>query len=445
MKARIGLLFLSHPLTFTSYALKEAAVLRDKVTSKLAALKMDFVVVSDLICDINRAASAIDEIAQNRVDAVVLFFCSWTSEEIPLRIGQEIRCPLILWCPSKPLGDLPLPSPLTGLVSAASNFHRLGIPFRYFVGSVDEDDSFRRIQALSHAAAAASRLKKARIGYVGGNNPGMIDVAFDQMAFRKLGIELLSMDLSTVLRRCETVSEPKVSEALDSLRRSVGNVVEPSEKQLRAAVRFYLALKELVVENKLDAVAVRCWPELRDIGVSPCYAISRISDEGIVGICENDLVGGLTQLVLQWLGGSATYTGDFTSVVPDSNVIELSHCGAAPLSLAERPSAVQVRSHMRTGMGTQMEFPLKHGRVTLAKLRRPDPQTLKMLITDGEVVETPQPRGNTADIRLAYPVGNLIDVVVSEGFEHHMILTYGNVKQELIDFCDFAGIARIVL
>ena len=46
--------------------------------------------------------------------------------------------------------------------------------------------------------------------------------------------------------------------------------------------RLYLALKRLVEAENLDAIAIRCWPELpRDYGQWPYLAVTRLADEGL--------------------------------------------------------------------------------------------------------------------------------------------------------------------
>ena len=60
---------------------------------------------------------------------------------------------------------------------------------------------------------------------------------------------------------------------------------------------MYIALKRLVEAENLDAIAIRCWPELpRDYGQWPYLAVTRLADEGLPVACEGDVDGALTML-----------------------------------------------------------------------------------------------------------------------------------------------------
>ena len=76
--------------------------------------------------------------------------------------------------------------------------------------------------------------------------------------------------------------------------------------------RLYLALKRLVEAENLDAIAIRCWPELpRDYGQWPYLAVTRLADEGLPVACEGDVDGALTMLCCKFLGCGAPYISDW--------------------------------------------------------------------------------------------------------------------------------------
>jgi len=190
---------------------------------------------------------------------------------------------------------------------------------------------------------------------------------------------------------------------------------------------------------------VRCWPELREgMGLTVCYALSRLSDEGIPGIDENDVTGGTTQLIMHWLSGRATFNGDLRTVDIKNNVVQLWHCGSAPTSLASSMKHIEVREHCQTRKGAVLEFALKKGQVTLAKLSRTLKGKNKILISTGKVVETPVTRGNIANVKIDVPVSAFMDRLIREGFEHHVVLVHGDIKDELLELCRILRIEPVI-
>ena len=99
------------------------------------------------------------------------------------------------------------------------------------------------------------------------------------------------------------------------------------------ASRMYLALRSIVQSNKLDGIAVRCCPELWELGKPVCFAMSRLEDEGVEASCESDLSMAVTQIMMCSLADS-NLNVDIGSLNVQDNTAFLFHCGAGPTRLA---------------------------------------------------------------------------------------------------------------
>ena len=56
----------------------------------------------------------------NDVDVVLLFFCTWVSEEITLALARELMdIPMVLWALPYLDRDIPMPSPISGFTPRA--------------------------------------------------------------------------------------------------------------------------------------------------------------------------------------------------------------------------------------------------------------------------------------------------------------------------------------
>jgi L-fucose isomerase-like protein len=78
-----------------------------------------------------------------------------------------------------------------------------------------------------------------------------------------------------------------------------------------------------------------------------------------------------------------------------------------------------------------MEFPLKPGKVTLARLSQAT-GVLRLVIGLGEIIRAPKPfSGTSGTLRFQKPVGEFLDQWMREGLEHHISLVYGDYLAEL--------------
>jgi L-fucose isomerase-like protein len=213
------------------------------------------------------------------------------------------------------------------------------------------------------------------------------------------------------------------------------------------------ALKQFAAEKKLSAMGVQCWTAMQSVyGISPCYAMGRLTDQGIMASCEVDIYGALTMLIQYLASGSATppHFIDWTiQHQKQDNVFLAWHCGNGPPSLAAKGSKVNVSYHSILGeslgidrsFGTG-EFQIKPGEVTLCRLHESEGE-FKMLVSTGEIQPSNQQlRGSWSWVKVA-DLDKLYTTLVSEGFTHHASLIHGNYARVIADACQILGI-RIV-
>ena len=87
--------------------------------------------------------------------------------------------------------------------------------------------------------------------------------------------------------------------------------------------------------------------------------------------------------------------------------------------------------------GVTDEFPLKPGRVTLARLGETrDGDGFRMLVCTGDGLDTDLfVRGNPLKIKFDAGCDAVRKEVIENGWEHHYALMYGDQAQALSDLC----------
>jgi L-fucose isomerase-like protein len=80
-----------------------------------------------------------------------------------------------------------------------------------------------------------------------------------------------------------------------------------------------------------------------------------------------------------------------------------------------------------------MEFPLKPGTVTIARLSQASGE-LQLVAGRGEMLSAPISFSGTSGVlRFERPAQDTLDTIISEGLEHHVALTYGDHLDALLE------------
>jgi len=438
----IGFITCVHPF----YTLPEVEEARRQAIGKLEESGCE-VVAADILRTSQDATEAAVSLRQKGIDLAVLFFVTWVREDIGLSLARELQdVPMLLWALPFLDRNVPMPSPMSGLVATASNLRKVGKHFTYQVGGVTSA-LVRKTARAARVGSVVRELRKARFGVIGQPCPGMIDVEVDSADFqRALGVTTIQFDLPDLLEMAESASREKAAAAADKLMIAAKGPCEIDRQRLADNLRIYVSLKDLVAANRLDGYCLRCWPELRDQqGITPCASHALLAEEGISNTCEVDLPALVTTHLLARLAGSPAFNFDITGYFEAENAIQMAHCGAAAPALAASPEAVCLRTHMRTGTGATVEFPFKEGPVTLAKILRPANGELTLFAATGAVVPSDDVRGSVATVRPDPSAAEFLDFTIREGVEHHIALVYGSWIDDLKLLCEFAGLRPAIL
>jgi L-fucose isomerase-like protein len=400
-----------------------------------------------VISSLEELSPTIKPLVEKNPDLVILFFSNYINENIPLALIREIRVPVLFWVVS---GEDAKGLPLSGFLSTASNLKHLGKPVNYVLGAPEDKAVKGEIEKWAAAASAIGKMRRLKIGLIGHNPPGMLDVTLHELELLRLGINVLKLDLLELVREIEGVPEEVVKDTVPNLFREFDRGIEVHPSDLERSARLYLGLRKMVEKNSLDVVAVRCWPELiQRFGATICFAFSKLADQNeAIGVCEADSTGAVSMVIANLLSKSQVFIADLSTTIPAQEAVRLWHCGAAPCALAEPSCKIRLTHHgLRPGVGVQCSFPMKRGPVTLLKLLRPTGECHRMFIGAGESISLQDQEemvgGNIADVRVRPDLRTFIDKLVDVGAEHHIIMAYGEITDFLSKFCRLLEIEEL--
>ena len=255
-------------------------------------------------------------------------------------MAQSWDGPIVLWAtPENPDGRMISSCSLVGVHLFASTLRQMGRSFQIVYGPPADARTSRELDDAVRVAHAVHHLRGSKVGLIGYGAPGFANMLADGSTLsRALGTQLHHMGLQDLLDCMDAQPESRVADGVSVMQAMGLPMVGVDEADLEPQSRFYLAFRQLIGQERLDALAVRCWPEVPNVtGHWPYFAMIRLSNEGYPVAMEGDVDGALSCLLGEIMGFGRGYLSDWLEHTEDT--ITLWHAGNAPFDLCEPAGA----------------------------------------------------------------------------------------------------------
>ncbi len=450
MSGTFGVLALARPTFDVPFAEQN----KDAAFAALDAAGITTVGSRELLFDGDAVNQAMAEIeAAGPVDLILLLQVTFTDASMTVAIASGAEAPVALWGLPEPRagGRLRLNS-LCGINLAAHALANAGIAYRWLFSSPDAEHVADRLRSLnSPVTTIADRLRAgtpgespdadrvmetlsgARIGLVGQHPEGFDTCDYDSGALARLaGVKVEQIGMGELFDRARAVENSRVAESLANVEESLDGVGELDPQQMDRSLRVYNALKDLQRERQVTGMAVRCWPEMfTEYGCAACGPMAMMNQNGVPCACEADVYGSLSTLIMQTLSGEPVWMADLVDLDTLSDTAVLWHCGLAPLSMCDPAFKPEATVHTNRQMPLLHQFPLKAGRVTIARVSQAKGET-KLVLAGAEMLRAPMPfTGTSGTLKFDRDAGEVLEVIMEEGLEHHYALAYGDYREAL--------------
>ena len=263
-----------------------------------------------------------------------------------------------------------------------------------------------------------------------------------ELARQKLGVQFSAVELRELVAQLPTIEQREAQTVAERWRQEAKEVIEPSMADVVETARIYLALHQMLDREKANALALNCLEMMRALQVlPPCYALTRLRDEGVHAACEADVIALLTMMLLGYLADAPAFMGNIVAALPNENILRISH-DVVPTKMAgfSQPSRNHILRNYHWSPGVTAHVELDIGQeVTIARLSR---NLDKILILGGELVNCQ----DTIACRTTISA-KVSDVrkFMRSAFGNHHILVYGNHVKQAKALCHRLGIDSIEL
>lgn len=397
----------------------------DEVTAAIEALPLTarhLLVLFASFTDSRLAAAAVDHF--DFIDDIVLWSLpeAWTGQRLRRNslCGANLAAHRLV-AEGHPVAGLhEAPGPATersierAIVRARSRAvrHRVADP-----GSLSSTE-------LRIAEEAVASLQSTRLGIVGAAPDGFEPCEAAQLAVP----EGVTLERTTVDALFEASARPLSltdEHIVTELRDMAGNDVLPREA-VEHSVALQSGAERLAERHEWNALAIRCWPECFDQWHgAACAAMALLNEHGLPAACEADALGALSMRLMQSLSGEPTFLADLVEIDTIGDRVAFWHCGVAPRTMADPDGGVRVALHSNRQQPLVFDFALAEAPVTILRISKAR-GVVALAVGEGRLTGEQPFEGTSGVVQLTSSAQSLIDTVIEEGLEHHMVLAVGH-------------------
>ena len=426
-------------------AIKYANLTRERLNE----LGIDYVDIKDinedgLLYDDEGRIKIAERFKAAGVDGLFFPHANFGTEYEVARLAKELNVPVLLWGPRderpEPNG-MRLRDSQCGLFATGKVLRRFRIPFTYITNCRLTDPEFER--GLRDFIAVCNVVKTFRATRILQIGPRPFDfwstMCNEGELLEKFNIQLSPIpmpELTEEMKKGKAEGE-EVAKVVQYCRENF--ILQCNDENLENVAALKVAMRNLATKYGCNAIAIQCWNALQgEIGIMPCAANALLNEEGLPVVCETDIHGAITQLMVEAAGmDRPSMFSDWTVRHPDNENGELlQHCGPWPISVAgEKPTICVPVAFMHNGA---VSAEAKHGPMTLARFDG-DNGEYSLLLGHAKGIEGPYTKGTYVWVEVAN-LKRLEAKVVEGPYIHHCVAIHGDVVPVLYEACKYIGI-----
>jgi L-arabinose isomerase len=434
LQPKIGLATIASP---NEVGADKVEQLHKKAVSALSNAGLQVVPGREIVDSDDDGARVGHEIASKEPDAICVLYGTYADDTYATTVLEQSNVPAIIWGVNDfDSGSIGGAQQLSAVLTEIDQYYKL------VFGNVDDGRTINEIVTTARVATARKMLRASRIGVIGYQRiRGQTQAAFDEIELHeRIGCRIVGVSMHLFRELMAKVGESQAQEMWPEISRGVKKV-SVNGAQIADGVKAYLAMRRIVHDMKLDAVAIEDWFDM--IGI-PNLGLSLLNEEGIPAGCESDVHSTLTLYLLKLFTGRPAFHGELLGILEEEDALLVAHYGAGAPSLAASREEIRFEPDRSSGRGVSVVYQVKPGPVTVASLtgRR---GSYRMFIANGESIRAREVfhGGVVASVRFRCPHNEVLRK--ARGMSHHWLLGIGDVSRELIEYCEMVRIKTVVV
>ncbi|RNL86120.1 L-fucose/L-arabinose isomerase family protein [Halostreptopolyspora alba] len=403
------------------------------------------------------AERVVREFEDADLDGVLVVMLTYGPSLRVTRVFHELRLPVCLAniqpdpavTPEWDMDDMTYNQGIHGAQDTANAMVRAGVPFEVITEEWPSEVFRQRVGRWARGARAATAWKRLRVGVFGYAMNGMGDARFDETALmRALGPEVVAIAPGALRRTMDELPTSEVSALMrwEDERFEVDGRL--SEKEREDHARMQLGIERLLTEHGCRAYSTH-FDAIGEDGRFdrlPMAAASSLMAKGYGFAGEGDVLAAAMVHAGHQLAGDGHFTEMYAMDYPSDSLL-MSHMGEGnwrvarddePVRLIKRPLAIGNLDDPPT-----LLFRIKPGRATLASLVALGGERFRMVVAEGEVLDSqrlPALEMPYGQFRPDSGIRGCMDAWLRNGGTHHIVMNLGSLAADWRVFCELTGI-----
>lgn len=330
-----------------------------------------------------------------------------------------------------------------GKISVCNNLYQYGIPFTdttLHTYSIYSDLLAKDINRFAAVCRVVNGLRHARIGAIGTRPAGFQTVRASEKILQATGITVVPVDLSEILGAARKIedTDTELVQKIEEIKKYARVPQQYSEKLMLQA-KFGVAVERWMNANAIDAVAIQCWDSLeQNYGCAACVTMSMLGEKLIPAACEVDIAGAVSMYALTLASQHQSALLDWNNnFAEDRNKCVCTHCGNFPKSFIMNDIELGTLGVLGRTLGKVHTFGAVYGKVkqgdfTFFRISTDDTKgCIKSYLGEGTITDDPYGMDGCIAVTKVDNLQTLMKYICKNGFEHHVAMCRGNVKDIL--------------
>mgnify|MGYP001493512327 CR=1 FL=1 len=438
------------PTRRSIFSAPDAVKYRELTAKRLEELGIGFVDITDvneegLLYSDEDMYKIAEKFKREKIDGLFLPHCNFGTEYECARLAKEMNVPVLLW---GPLDERPEPDGVRlrdtqcGLFATGKVLRRFGVPFTYMTNCRLNDPVFERgLRDFIAICNVVKTFKDIRILQISTRPFDFWTTMCNEgELLEKFNIQLSPIPMPELTDEVKKArkEQTEVREVMQYCRDNMEICI--NEKELEQVAALKVAMKRLAARYGCRAIAIQCWNQLQsELGIMPCAANSLLNDEGIPVVCETDIHGAITALMVEaaGMGETRSFFADWTIRHPDvENGELLQHCGPWPISIAREKAKLTYPLAFEHPGSITAEA--KRGDVSLARFDG-DNGEYSLLLGNARGIDGPKCMGTYLWVEVQN-IKRLEAKIVEGPYIHHCVGIHKNVVPVLYEACKYIGV-----
>jgi L-fucose isomerase-like protein len=324
----------------------------------------------------------------------------------------------------------------------------LGYKFKYIYDIIGKPTNSKKVADFAVAAYAASKLRCAKVGMAGYRDMNLYGTLYDGSSLKKVvGTEIETFEMLDVFQRYEKITDVQKQKVIDNVMLKWKFLKEAKKEGLAMAAGYYLAIKQIIDERGYDAISLKDVDGMKKLlGFPPAPIFMLLSDcEKVSTIPENDCLGNVTQLIINYLTGQCGAYLEFYEFFEDRVLAGVPDY--VPQEIIDGDVTVMPAAFGELSEGILNVSKVKTGLITMCRLVYTDGKYYMHMVTgEGVTPRKWEEAGWTQPAPQLPGLEILLDDVESFAQNvmcQHYIISYGDNTQRISNLCKILGIEVI--